>query len=115
MPSIAFAQEQAVAAEPSAFGDDHAFRAAFGNLDLGLDDEVLRQDVRGAGGRDAGQLAGVLEHFPAGRRARTLREEARERRVVEREHIVLLRFGVEDVLQFLELVRHLGSEVIRPP
>ena len=114
-PADAFdtlAQEQAVAAEPSAFGDDHAFRAAFGNLDLGLDDEVLRQDVRSAGSRDARQLAGVLEHFPAGRRARTLREEARERRVVERQHIVLLRFGVEDVLHFLELVRHLGSEVI---
>ena len=112
MPSIALAQEQAVAAEPPAFGDDHAFRAAFGDLNLRLDGEVLRHDVRGAGGGDAGQFAGVLEHFPAGRRAWTLREKARERRVIEREHIVLLRFGVEDVLQFLELVRHLGREVI---
>ena len=45
--------------------------------------------------------------------ARTWSQEARERRVVQREHVVLLRFGVEDVLHFLELVRHLGREVIR--
>ena len=34
---LAFAEEQAVAAEAPALGDDHAFRAAFGNLDLRLD------------------------------------------------------------------------------
>ena len=34
---FAFAQEQAVATEAPALGDDHAFCPAFGNLDLGRD------------------------------------------------------------------------------
>ena len=44
---LALAQEQAVAAEASALGDDHAFRAAFGDRDLGGDGVGLVQDVRG--------------------------------------------------------------------
>src|SRR4030095_14846807 len=61
---VAFTQEQAVAAEPSALSDDHAFRTAFGDLDLCFDGVVLRHAVRGAGRRCAGQLPGVLENFP---------------------------------------------------
>ena len=111
-PELALAQEQSVAAEAPAFGDDHAFRAAFGNLDLGVDGVVLGQDARSAAGGHAGQHAGVVEDRPSGRRARTRRQEARERRVVERQHVVLLRLGVEDILHLLELVRHLGGKIV---
>ena len=48
MPQLALAQEQAVAAEAPALGDDHAFRAAFGDLDLGRDGVGLVQDARSA-------------------------------------------------------------------
>jgi hypothetical protein len=39
---------------------------------------------------------------------------ARERRVIERQHVVLLRLDIEDVLQLLELVRHDLSLSNRP-
>jgi len=38
-------QEQAVAAETAAKGQDHAFRAAFGDGDLGCDGVILVQNV----------------------------------------------------------------------
>src|SRR5208337_311910 len=34
---FALAEEQAIAAEAAALGDDHAFRSALGNLDFGRD------------------------------------------------------------------------------
>ena len=109
---LAFAQEQAVAAEAPALGDDHAFRAAFGDLDLGRDGVGLVQDVRRGAGRHAGQFARIGEDRSSRRQARTRRVPARERRVVERQHVVLLRLGVEEILHLLELVRHLGGEIV---
>ena len=48
---LALAQEQAVAAEAAALGDDHAFGAALGDLDLGGDGVATVEDARrGAGG-----------------------------------------------------------------
>ena len=109
---FALAQEQAVAAEAPAFGDDHAFRAALGDLDLGGDGVGLVQDVRGGAGRHAGQFARIGEDRSSRRQARARRVPARERRVVERQHVVLLRLGVEEVLHLLELLRHLGGQVV---
>src|SRR4029453_13440375 len=43
---LALAQEQTIAAEAPAFGDDHAFRAALGDLDLRGDGVGLVQDAR---------------------------------------------------------------------
>ena len=40
------------------------------------------------------------------------RVPARERRVVERQHVVLRRLGVEEVLHLLDLLRHLGGKVV---
>ena len=40
------------------------------------------------------------------------RVPTRERRVIERQHVVLLRLGIEDALHLLELVRHLGGQVV---
>jgi hypothetical protein len=42
----AFAQEQSIAAEAPTLGDDHAFRTALGNLDLGRDGVGLVEDAR---------------------------------------------------------------------
>ena len=111
-PELALAQEQAVAAEAPALGDDHAFRAAFGDLDLGGDGVGLVQDARRAAGRHAGQFARIGEDRSSRRQARARRVPARERRVVERQHVVLLRLGIEEVLHLLELVRHLGGQVV---
>ena len=109
---FALAQEQAVAAEAPAFGDDHAFRAAFGDLDLGGDGVGLVQDARRSAGRHAGQFARIGEDRSSRRQARARRIPARERRVVERQHVVLLRLRIEEVLHLLELVRHLGGQVV---
>ena len=54
---FALAQEQAIAAEAPALGDDHAFRAAFGNRDLGGDGVGLVQDIRRSAARHVGQFA----------------------------------------------------------
>ena len=109
---FAFAQEQTVAAEAPALGHDHAFRTALGNLDLGSDGIGLVQDVRGSAGRHAGQFARIGEDRSSRREARTRRIPARECRVIERQHVVLLRLGIEEVLHLLELVRHLGGQVV---
>ena len=109
---LALAQEQAVAAEAPALGDDHAFRAAVGNLDLGGDRVGLVENVRRAAGRHAGQFARIGEDLPPRRQARARRVPARERGVVERQHVVLLRLGIEQFLHLLELVRHLGGQVV---
>ena len=112
---FALAQEQAVTGEASAFGDDHAFRAAFGNFHLGGDGVRPLDDARGRTGRHAAQLTGIGEGGAPRRRARTWREHARDGRVVEREHVVFLRLGHEEILHFLELVRHLGGEIVDFP
>ena len=109
---FALAQEQAVAAEAPALGDDHAFRAALGDLDLGGDGVGLVQDARRGAGRHAGQFARIGEDRSSRREARARRVPARERRVVERQHVVLLRLGIEEVLHLLELLRHLGGKVV---
>ncbi len=69
-------------------------------------------DVRGGGGRHAAQFARICEDRSSRREARAGRIPARERRVVERQHIVFLRLGVEDILQLLELVRHLVGKIV---
>ena len=106
------AQEQSIAAEAPAFGDDHAFRTALGNLDLGGDGVGLVQDVRRSAGRHAGQFARIGEDRSSRRQARARRIPARERRVVERQHVVLLRLGIEEGLHLLDLLRHLGGQVV---
>ena len=58
------------------------------------------------------QFARICEDRLSRREARARRVPARERRIVERQHVVLLRLGVEEVLHLLELIRHLGGEVI---
>ena len=60
----------------------------------------------------AGQSAGIGEDRSARRQARARRVPARERRVVERQDVILLRFGIEEVLHLLELVRHFGGEIV---
>ena len=108
----ALAQEQPVAAEAPAFGDDHAFRAALGNLDLGGDGVGLVQDARRSAGRHAGQFARIGEDRSSRRQARARRIPTRERRVVERQHVVLLRLGIEEGLHLLDLLRHLGGQIV---
>jgi len=54
---LAFAQEQAIAAETPALGDDHTLGAAFGNVELGSDGVGLVQDARCGAGRHANQFA----------------------------------------------------------
>ena len=44
--------------------------------------------------------------------ARLRRIPAAERRVVERQHVVLLRLLIEEALHLLELIRHLGGQVV---
>ena len=44
--------------------------------------------------------------------ARPRRIPARERRVVERQHVVLLRLQIEEALHLLKLLRHLGGQVV---
>ena len=77
-----------------------------------FDIEVLRHDVRGGAGRDTGQLAGVLKLV---RPAVVLGRCVRKRASVELSSGNTLYFFAsvsKTVLQFLELVRHLGSEVV---
>ena len=62
--------------------------------------------------RHAAQFARIREGRLSGREARTRRIPARERRVIERQHVVLLGLGIEEVLHLLELVRRLGGKVI---
>src|SRR5579862_6244853 len=88
---LAFAQEQTVATEAPALGDNHAFGAAFWNLDLGGDGVGFAQDARRSAGRHAAQLTRISEDRLSRREARARRIPARERRVVERQHVVLLR------------------------
>ena len=109
---LALAQEQAVAAEASAIGDDHAFRAAFGDRDLGGDRVRLVQDARRAAVGDADRFARIGEDLASAREVRARRVPAQERRVVERQHVELLRLGVEEVLHLLQLVRHLRGQVV---
>ena len=111
-PNYALAQEQPIAAEAPALGDDHAFRAAFGDLDLGGDGVGLVQDIGRSAGRHAGQSARIGEDRSSRRQARARRIPARERRVVERQHVVLLRLEIEEGLHLLELLRHLGGQVV---
>ena len=66
---------------------------------------------RGAG-RHAAQFARIGEDGSSRRETRARRVPARERRVVERQHVVLLRLGIEEVLHLLELTRHLGRQVV---
>src|SRR5207245_2409703 len=75
---LALAQEQAVAAEAATLGNDHAFRAAVGNRDLGSDGIGLVQDVRGTARRNADQFARIFED-------RSSRREVRARRIPARE------------------------------
>ena len=63
-------------------------------------------------GRHAGQSARIGEDRSPRRQARARRVPARERRVVERQHIVLLRLQIEEGLHLLELLRHLGGQVV---
>src|SRR5688572_23760645 len=56
------AQKQPVAAETSAFGDDHPFSAAFGNLDLGGDGIGLVEGARRGASGHTGQLARIGEY-----------------------------------------------------
>jgi len=106
------AQKQTIAAKPPAFRDDHALCPALGDLDLGGDGVGLVQDARRRAGRHAGQFARIGEDRASRRDARTRRIPARERRVVEWKHVVLLRFGIEEGLQILDLLRHLRSEIV---
>ena len=76
------------AAKPSALGDDHAFDAALGNLDIGRDRVGLVQDAWRSACRYAAQLAGIGEHRPPRRQAWARRVPAGERRIVERQDIV---------------------------
>src|SRR5208337_3406550 len=69
------AQEQAVAAEPSTLGGNHALRTAFGDGDFRLDHVGAVQDVRRAGRRHTAQFARVSEGGPASGRTRTRRHE----------------------------------------
>src|SRR5262245_32001260 len=87
---FAFAEEQAIAAEAPAVIDDHARRTTLGNLALGSDGVCLVQDPRRRAGGCADQLARIGEDRSSCREARTRRVPASERRVVERQHIVLL-------------------------
>ena len=109
---FALAQEQAVAAEAPALGDDHAFRATLGNLDLSRDGVGLVQNVRRSAVRHAAELSRIGELRPSRREVGPRRVPAGERRIVERQHVVLLRLGIEEVLHLLELVRHLGGKVV---
>ena len=72
----------------------------------------LVQDARGGAGRHAGQFARIREDRPSRRKARTRRVPACERRVVERQHVVLLRLGIEEGLHLFDLLRHLGCQVV---
>ena len=62
--------------------------------------------------RHAGQSSRIREDRSPRRQARTRRIPAREGRVVERQHVVLLRLQIEEVLHLLELLRHLGGQVV---
>ena len=106
------AQKKPVAAEASAFGDDHAFRAALRNLDFGSDRVGLVEDARSGAGRHAGQLTRIIEGRLPCRKARARCIPSQERRVVERQHVVLLRLDIEEGLHFLDLFRHLRGKVI---
>ena len=44
--------------------------------------------------------------------ARARRIPARERRVIEWQHVVLLRLGIEERLHLLDLIRHLGGQIV---
>ena len=109
---LALEQVEAVAAEPAALGHDHALGAALRDLDLGL--EVVRgvEDARRVAVRRAGQLAGLRELIASGRNARTRRDEAGRHRRVQRQHLVFLRLGPEQLLHLLELFRVLGGDVV---
>ena len=83
---LALAQEQAVAAEAPAFGDDHPLGAqqALGNVDLCGDGIGLVQDARCGAVRHAAQLARVREDRPPRREVGPWGVPACKRRVVER-------------------------------
>ena len=105
-------QKQAVAAEAPALGDDHAFGAAFGDRNLCGDGVRLVQDVWRRAARHVGNRARIDELGAPGGQAGLWRVPAGQRRVVERQHVVLRRFEVEDVLQLPELVGHGRRQVV---
>ena len=68
--------------------------------------------LRRGAGRHAGQFARIGEDRLPRRQARARRIPAQQRRVIERQHVVLLRLDIEEGLHFLDLVRHLRGKVI---
>ena len=65
---------------------------------------------RSTGGH-AAQFARIGEDGSSRCEVWTRRIPARERRVVERQHVVLRRLRIEEVLHLLDLLRHLGGKV----
>ena len=111
---LAFEQVQPIAAEAPALRDDHAFRAAGRNLDVGGDGVVRAiEDVGRTAGRKADDLAVEGEDIAPRRRAGLGREHALDDGVVYRKHLELLGLALEDALHLLKLVRHLRGQIVR--
>ena len=112
---LAVAEVEAVAAGQAAVGEDHPLGPALGNLDVGGDRERLVQHRRrgAVGQRD---LAGIVDELVAlageARPALEFGVQPFDGAPVERQHVVLLRLLPEQGLEFLDLLRVLGRQVV---
>ena len=85
---------------------------AFGHLDIGRDREGLVEDARRGCLRDADDRLGVGERGAACHDAGARKDEAGERRGIERQDLISGRLDPEQILQLLELLGVARRQVV---
>ena len=95
---FALDQVEAIAAEAAPERVEHSFATARGHFHLGGDRVGPGQRVRRAARGYAVYFAIVSKLLPSGCGARPRGEDAFEDRIIEREHLILLRLNHEEIL-----------------
>ena len=103
--------EEREAAEVVRFGDDDAFSAAFGDHEVGADRVGVVVDPRDHPARDVLDVA--AEHEPRLFRDRRHHAEERRQAAEQRQDVVLVRLGPEELPQLCHLLRVVGCDVLR--